>query len=74
MLYSCNTNSRPPPTIQVALAGGDSFANSVLRSYVEQFSAKSPDWQAYIKFFFIPFGNYLCLNDIYVILCLYKVR
>ena len=32
--------------------------NLVLRPYVEQFSAKSHDWQNYIKFLFIPLGTY----------------
>ncbi|KAL3873158.1 hypothetical protein ACJMK2_036310 [Sinanodonta woodiana] len=52
----CNSNSKNPSTIKVAIAGGDAYVNSVLRPYVEQFSAKSPDWQSYIKFLVIPFG------------------
>ncbi|KAL4237224.1 Phosphofurin acidic cluster sorting protein 1 [Mactra antiquata] len=53
----CNYNSRSPHSTKIAIAGGDGFINSVLRPYVEQFSAKSPDWQTYVKFLIIPFGN-----------------
>lgn len=52
----CNYNSRSPHPLKVAIAGGDGFINSVLRPYVEQFSAKPPDWQNYVKFLIIPFG------------------
>ncbi|XP_070577090.1 phosphofurin acidic cluster sorting protein 1-like isoform X4 [Ptychodera flava] len=53
---SCNTNSANPPPLKLAVAGSDAFFNSVLRPYVEQFSAKSPDWQNYIRFLIIPLG------------------
>ena len=54
--YSCNSNSRAPSPIKMAVAGGDAYINCVLRPYVEQFSAKSPDWQHYVKFLIIPLG------------------
>ncbi|XP_053407928.1 phosphofurin acidic cluster sorting protein 2-like isoform X2 [Mercenaria mercenaria] len=53
----CNYNSRSPNATKIGIAGGDGFINSVLRPYVEQFSAKSPDWQTYVKFLVIPFGS-----------------
>ena len=55
--FSCNSNPRAPAPIKVAIAGGDGYMNLVLRPYVEQFSAKSHDWQNYIKFLFIPLGT-----------------
>lgn len=59
---SCNTNARSPAPIKIGLIGGDAYINSVLRPYVEHFSAKTPDWQSYIKFLLIPFGeNYSLL-------------
>jgi hypothetical protein len=42
----------------VAIAGSDSYVNSVLAPYVEQFSSKSPDWQNYVKFLIIPLGEW----------------
>ena len=56
-IFSCNYNSRSPNAAKIGIAGGDGFINSVLRPYVEQFSAKSPDWQTYVKFLIIPFGE-----------------
>ncbi|KAK2189011.1 hypothetical protein NP493_110g01034 [Ridgeia piscesae] len=53
----CNSNSQAPSPIKIAVAGGDSYINSVLRPYIEQFSHKSPDWQNYIKFLIIPLGG-----------------
>ncbi|CAD5120627.1 DgyrCDS9185 [Dimorphilus gyrociliatus] len=50
----CNTNSRAPNQIRIVVAGTDAYMNVVLRPYVEQFSAKPPDWQAYVKFIYIP--------------------
>ncbi|XP_041353402.1 phosphofurin acidic cluster sorting protein 2-like isoform X2 [Gigantopelta aegis] len=52
----CNSNPQSP-CIKVGVAGGDCYINSVLRPYVEQFSAKSPDWQNFIRFLVIPFGT-----------------
>ena len=43
----------------MALVGSDSYINSVLVPYVDQFSAKSPDWQHYIKFLVVPLGGYI---------------
>ena len=34
--------------------GPDSYVNSVLRCYVEQFSSKPPDWKNYLKFYIVP--------------------
>lgn len=45
-------------TIKVGIMGGDAYINTVLRPYVEHFSAKTPDWQTFIKFLLIPFGKY----------------
>jgi hypothetical protein len=56
-VFSCNSNSKAPSAIRVCIAGSDSYVNTILRPYVEQFSAKPPDWQTYIKFLIIPFGE-----------------
>ncbi|KAJ8308185.1 hypothetical protein KUTeg_013059 [Tegillarca granosa] len=53
----CNSNSKSPGAVKVAIAGGDNYINSVLRPYVDQFSAKSHDWQNYVRFLVIPFGT-----------------
>ncbi|XP_065942705.1 phosphofurin acidic cluster sorting protein 2 isoform X3 [Magallana gigas] len=53
----CNSNSKAPSAVKVCIAGSDSYVNTVLRPYVEQFSAKPPDWQTYVKFLIIPFGS-----------------
>ncbi|KAK7463324.1 hypothetical protein BaRGS_00038125, partial [Batillaria attramentaria] len=53
----CNSNARSPLPIKVGIMGGDAYINSVLRPYVEHFSAKTPDWQSFIKFLIIPFGT-----------------
>nr|XP_006814754.1 PREDICTED: phosphofurin acidic cluster sorting protein 1-like [Saccoglossus kowalevskii] len=55
-ITSCNSNSANPPPLKLAVAGNDAYVNNVLRPYVEQFSAKSPDWQNYIRFLIIPLG------------------
>ncbi|XP_060068452.1 phosphofurin acidic cluster sorting protein 2-like [Ylistrum balloti] len=52
----CNSNSKSPQPVKVGIAGGDGYINSVLRPYVEQFSAKPHDWQNYVRFLVIPFG------------------
>ncbi|KAK7105060.1 phosphofurin acidic cluster sorting protein 1-like [Littorina saxatilis] len=52
----CNSNARSPAPLRVGIIGGDAYINSVLRPYVEHFSAKTPDWQTYIKFLLIPLG------------------
>ena len=53
----CNTQTQAPPSVRVALIGSDTFVNSLLRPYVEIFSSKPPDWQAYLKFYIIPLGE-----------------
>nr|XP_022331233.1 phosphofurin acidic cluster sorting protein 1-like isoform X4 [Crassostrea virginica] len=53
----CNSNSKAPSAVKVCIAGSDSYVNTVLRPYVEQFSAKPPDWQTYVKFLILPFGS-----------------
>ena len=54
----CNTQTlQTPPSVKVVLVGSDTFINSLLRPYVEVFSAKPPDWQSYVKFFIIPLGE-----------------
>ena len=54
---SCNSNARSPVPMKVGIMGGDAYINSVLRPYVEHFSAKTPDWQTFIKFLLIPLGE-----------------
>lgn len=37
--------------------GNDAYVNSVLRSYVEQFSSKPPDWKNHLKFYVVPLST-----------------
>ncbi|XP_064621592.1 phosphofurin acidic cluster sorting protein 2-like isoform X6 [Lineus longissimus] len=67
----CNSNNKAPIPVKIGIAGGDGYVNSVLRPYVEQFSAKSPDWQSYIKFYLIPLGASLIGKYIASIDCSY---
>ena len=60
--FSCNSNSKSPNAIKLGVAGGDGYINTVLRPYIEQFSAKSPDWQNYVRFLVIPFGKLLSIE------------
>ena len=53
--------------MKIVIAGQDGYINSVLRPYVDQFSAKPPDWQGYVRFLVIPFGEYGIIN---VVKCL----
>ena len=53
-LPSCNCSAKPPPPVKVVLMGGDSYVNSVIRSYVEQFSSKPSDWKNHLKFYIVP--------------------
>lgn len=53
----CNCNSRAPQTIKVGILGHDSFFSSVLRLYVEHFSTKPSEWQAYVKFCIVPLAS-----------------
>lgn len=50
----CNTNSRAPTPIRLALVGNDGFINYVLRTYVDCLCNRPPDWQQYIKFYLVP--------------------
>lgn len=53
----CNCNSRAPQTIRIGILGHDSFFSSVLRLYVEHFSAKPSEWQTYVKFCIVPLAS-----------------
>ncbi|XP_053994377.1 phosphofurin acidic cluster sorting protein 2 isoform X3 [Hylaeus volcanicus] len=53
----CNSSAKPPAPIKVVIAGGDSFANAVLRHYVDLLSFRPPDWQSYLKFLVVPLGS-----------------
>lgn len=53
----CNCNSRAPQTIRIGILGHDSFFSSVLRLYVEHFSSKPLEWQAYVKFCIVPLAS-----------------
>ncbi|EFX79929.1 hypothetical protein DAPPUDRAFT_304323 [Daphnia pulex] len=64
----CNCSAKPPPAVKVVLMGPDSYVNSVLRCYVEQFSSKPPDWKNYLKFYIVPLvtnSGYLASLDRY---------
>jgi hypothetical protein len=50
----CNTNSRAPTPVRLALVGNDAFINYVLRTYVDCLGNRPPDWQQYIKFYLVP--------------------
>lgn len=39
------------------LIGNDAYINSVLRSYVEQFNSKPPDWKNHLKFYIVPLST-----------------
>ena len=45
----CNTKTQSPPLIKVVLIGTDAFVNSLLRTYVEVFASKPPDWQSHLR-------------------------
>lgn len=50
----CHCNARPPATVRVAVLGSEAFLAALVRLYVEQLSAKPPEWQAYLRFFPVP--------------------
>ncbi|KAL3174076.1 hypothetical protein MRX96_011817 [Rhipicephalus microplus] len=50
----CHCNARPPGTIRVGVLGSETFLSALVRLYVEQLSAKPPEWQAYLRFFPMP--------------------
>lgn len=50
----CHCNARPPATVRVAVLGSEAFLAALVRLYVEQMSAKPPEWQAYLRFFPVP--------------------
>ncbi|XP_076165314.1 phosphofurin acidic cluster sorting protein KrT95D isoform X3 [Ptiloglossa arizonensis] len=53
----CNSSAKPLVPIKVVIAGGDSFANAVLRHYVDLLSFRPLDWQNYLKFLVVPLGS-----------------
>eukprot|EP00057_Strongylocentrotus_purpuratus_P010766 XP_011665240.1 PREDICTED: phosphofurin acidic cluster sorting protein 2 [Strongylocentrotus purpuratus] len=53
----CNQNARVLSPIKIGVCGSDSYIGSVLKPYVEQFSAKSSEWLNYVKFYIVPTGN-----------------
>ncbi|XP_050047448.1 phosphofurin acidic cluster sorting protein 2 isoform X1 [Dermacentor andersoni] len=50
----CHCNARPPGTVRVGVLGSEAFLSALARLYVEQLSAKPPEWQAYLRFFPMP--------------------
>ncbi|XP_075530729.1 phosphofurin acidic cluster sorting protein KrT95D isoform X3 [Dermacentor variabilis] len=50
----CHCNARPPGTVRVGVLGSEAFLSALVRLYVEQLSAKPPEWQAYLRFFPMP--------------------
>ncbi|XP_077494339.1 phosphofurin acidic cluster sorting protein KrT95D isoform X2 [Amblyomma americanum] len=50
----CHCNARPPGTVRVGVLGSEAFLAALVRLYVEQMSAKPPEWQAYLRFFLMP--------------------
>lgn len=69
----CHCNARPPGTVRVGVLGSEAFLAALVRLYVEQLSAKPPEWQAYLRFFPMPAASsgagsgpllrYLCSVD-----------
>ncbi|XP_063957530.1 phosphofurin acidic cluster sorting protein 2-like [Lytechinus pictus] len=53
----CNQNARVLSPIKIGVCGSDGFIGSVLKPYVETFSAKSSEWLNYVKFYIVPTGN-----------------
>ncbi|XP_049512409.1 phosphofurin acidic cluster sorting protein 2-like isoform X2 [Dermacentor silvarum] len=50
----CHCNARPPGTVRIGVLGSEAFLSALARLYVEQLSAKPPEWQAYLRFFPMP--------------------
>ncbi|XP_071501473.1 phosphofurin acidic cluster sorting protein 2-like isoform X1 [Diadema antillarum] len=53
----CNQNAKVLSPIKIGVCGSDGYMGTVLKSYVEQFSAKSSEWLNYVKFYIVPAGN-----------------
>eukprot|EP00794_Sanderia_malayensis_P020320 gene20320-22319_t len=53
----CNKHSASPPPMRICIIGHESYLGAVLRSYVDQFSLKSPEFQGYVRFLIVPSGN-----------------
>lgn len=56
-LSSCCKKSTTVLT-KIAIIGNDGYVSAVLKSYVELMSSKSPEWLTYLRFLFVPFGNF----------------
>lgn len=63
--YCCKKTSTV--LTKLAIIGNDSYISSVLKSYVELMSSKSPEWLTYLRFFFVPYGNSLISKNLSVL-------
>ncbi|XP_021956417.1 phosphofurin acidic cluster sorting protein 1 isoform X2 [Folsomia candida] len=65
----CNNNAKPPPPLNIAVVGPDSFLSAVTKHYVTQLSSRPHDWQNYFSFIYAPFSTggsvwrLLCQSD-----------
>ncbi|PIK53094.1 putative phosphofurin acidic cluster sorting protein 2, partial [Apostichopus japonicus] len=57
----CNQTPKVPSPVKIGICGNEAYLSSVMRPYVVEFSNKSPEWQSYVKFFYIPTG---CSNSL----------
>ncbi|XP_065069017.1 phosphofurin acidic cluster sorting protein 2-like isoform X2 [Rhopilema esculentum] len=64
----CNKHSASPPPMKICVIGPECYVSAVLRSYVDSFSLKSPEFQGYVRFLIVPLGyhrlaKYLASKD-----------
>ncbi len=55
----CNNNAKPPPPLNIAVVGTDSFLSAITKHYVTQLSSRPHDWQNYFSFIYAPFQRKL---------------
>lgn len=53
----CNQTPKVPAPVKIGICGSEAYLSSVMRPYVVEFSNKSPEWQSYLKIFYIPTGS-----------------
>lgn len=56
-VFSCNTLAKPTTPVKLALVGNDALVAWSLRSYVELFSSKTPEWSGYVRIYVVPLGK-----------------
>lgn len=66
----CNNNAKPPPPLNIAVVGAESFLSAVTKHYVAQLSSRPQDWQNYFSFIYAPFSSKLYKFTFYISSCL----